>query len=934
MVSSQDPVGPDPGGVPWPPPASDEAAVACRYRFADVEFDEAEGQLRVAGKPIVVEPRPLRLLAELLRHAGEVVTKEELLDSVWEGRPTVDHVLANAVSKLRTALGEQGAARLSTVPRVGYKLAGPVQRLAARAPEVLLQAGQPVPGREGYVLERALGQGGNSDVWLARHAKLGQTHVFKFAADGPRLSALKREYTLCRVLAQELGPRDDFVRLIDTNFSAAPYFIECAFGGQSLLEWGEAGGRLAGLPTQARLDLFVQIGRAVAAAHSVGVLHKDIKPGNVLVQAATADATDNPSKSEWQARLTDFGSGRLLDPARLDGLQLTAQGLTQTVPASSDSRSGTLMYMAPELMTGQPPTVQSDVYALGMLLWQLLVGDLRRPMVTGWQRELSDELLVADLTAATEGRPAERLQSAAELVDRVIQLPVRRAARDAALESEKSAQEVASQLQKARARRPWVLGAVVSLALGLLGSVAFGVQLRAALQRSEQQTQRADVINDFMRDDLLGGVGVTGVGADGLISLRALVDRASVRAQQRFVGQPQTEAVVRAELGGLYIAVSQFASAEREYRSALARLEPLAPRTDPLWLKTRFDLARALGLGDKLKDAKAMLDAAEKDAGSSLAGQDRLAFSAANARMTVLMQIGRTEGALAATERMVEIADRLDNADPALRFTSRAALADVLYRLSQYDKALTTIEVAAAPPFDAQAVGGVNLARAKVTRGRVLVALGRLDEAETDLMAARDELSRRMGPGDNYVGWANGELGGIYGKRGDFDRALASYRAAHDGYAAGLGADHPSSRVMALNIVMTELNKGATAAGLARLDEARVWWVKLVGGTQVPVIQIIDFERARALTQLGRPAEALAILEALKPEALAEAEPARDWAWRLPAERGRALLRAGRRADGLALLLPALQPMAENGTPAWLLSGYRALARDKAPSTP
>ena len=164
-----------------------------RYVFANVEFDEWLGRLRVDGELVEVEPRPLRLLAELLRRVNEVLTKEELLDAVWQGRPTVDHVLANAVSKLRAALGPAGAGRLATLPRVGYRFSGPMQRLPAGGIDSACEPGQTLIGRDGFVLDRLLGRGGNSDVWLARHAKLGQSHVFKLATDGPRLAALKRE---------------------------------------------------------------------------------------------------------------------------------------------------------------------------------------------------------------------------------------------------------------------------------------------------------------------------------------------------------------------------------------------------------------------------------------------------------------------------------------------------------------------------------------------------------------------------------------------------------------------------------------------------------------------------------------------------------------------------------------------------------------------
>ena len=99
---------------------TESAATPCyTYRFGSAEFDEARFELRVGGLPVEVERRALEVLAYLLRHAGEVVTKEELLREVWAGRVTVDKVLPNAMTKLRRALGEANAERLVTQPRIG-----------------------------------------------------------------------------------------------------------------------------------------------------------------------------------------------------------------------------------------------------------------------------------------------------------------------------------------------------------------------------------------------------------------------------------------------------------------------------------------------------------------------------------------------------------------------------------------------------------------------------------------------------------------------------------------------------------------------------------------------------------------------------------------------------------------------------------------------
>jgi DNA-binding winged helix-turn-helix (wHTH) protein/TolB-like protein len=98
------------------------------WQFANCEFDDLRYEIRVDGRVMELERKPLDLLRYLLLKSGEVVRKEELLEAVWPGVLVVDASLATAVSKLRKALGEQDV--IQTVPRVGYRIAVPVVRIA------------------------------------------------------------------------------------------------------------------------------------------------------------------------------------------------------------------------------------------------------------------------------------------------------------------------------------------------------------------------------------------------------------------------------------------------------------------------------------------------------------------------------------------------------------------------------------------------------------------------------------------------------------------------------------------------------------------------------------------------------------------------------------------------------------------------------------
>jgi eukaryotic-like serine/threonine-protein kinase len=463
----------------------EERPALYRYRFGTAEFDERRLELRVAGRLIAIQRRPLKVLELFLRHAGELVTRTELERTVWESRPTRAHVIHSALTRLRSALGEENAERIVTVARVGYRFTGSLERIAVGwnfTGRLVLDEDGRVLRREHFALVSRLSQSSNRELWLARHVRSGEPRVYKFAADGEGLAALKREATFARVLRKALGERADLVQLLDWNFSAPPFFLEYTYGGVSLLEW--AAEHLRALAAEARVALFLQAADAVAAAHDVGVLHEDLKPANLLISERAGGG--------WQVRLTDFGSARLLEPERLQGLAVT-QLDAMVIDAVTSDGGATLLYMPPERLAGAAATARSDVFALGMLLYQLAVGDLRRPLASGWERDVPDALLREDILAATDGDPAYRLPSVRALTDRLRRRPARRMEAAREEEARQTAAEAMEALRRRRARRPWMLVACLCLALGLSLTLAFDWPERVGPVRSATVSCKAPV---------------------------------------------------------------------------------------------------------------------------------------------------------------------------------------------------------------------------------------------------------------------------------------------------------------------------------------------------------------------------------------------------------------------------------------------------------
>jgi serine/threonine-protein kinase len=283
--------------------------------------------------------------------------------------------------------------------------------------------GLALPAHAQWVLTDKLGEGGFGEVWLARHAKTKNVRVFKFCFDPERLRALKREVVLFRLLKEALGERRDIARVVDFGLDRAPYFIEMEYAPLgNLADWAARRGGVGTVPVARRIELVAQVADALAAAHSVGILHKDIKPSNVLIVEGVG--------GEVHPRLTDFGIGILTDRERLGEFGITPAGFTvPDVAVNDSSRTGTRMYAPPESLSGRPHTIQGDVYALGVLLYQMAVGDLSRPLAAGWERDVSDEVLRDDVAACVDGDPARRPSSAAELAQRLRTLDARRPTR-------------------------------------------------------------------------------------------------------------------------------------------------------------------------------------------------------------------------------------------------------------------------------------------------------------------------------------------------------------------------------------------------------------------------------------------------------------------------------------------------------------------------
>ena len=337
--------------------------------------------------------------------------------------------------------------------------------------------GLPIPTREDWNLDRKLGAGGFGEVWIAFNRKSYERRVFKFCYEVSRLRGLQREVTLFRLLKEELGERGDIARILDWNLEKEPYFIESEYTvGGNLAEWAEARGGIGEIPLEERLEIIAQVAGALAAAHSVGVLHKDVKPTNILIW--------RDSTGQARARLTDFGIGTVTESHRLAAAGITSLGVMEGTLLGADSEAGgTPLYMAPELIEGKVATVQADVFSLGVVLYQMVMGDLSRALASGWSRDIDDPLLRTDIADAVDGQPGRRLANAGELATRLRSLEERRA-------EYRTEGELKTALERAQGRRRFATAAALIFALFAFTMTLLTLRIRSESERVREQTLR------------------------------------------------------------------------------------------------------------------------------------------------------------------------------------------------------------------------------------------------------------------------------------------------------------------------------------------------------------------------------------------------------------------------------------------------------------
>lgn len=275
--------------------------------------------------------------------------------------------------------------------------------------------GSEVPGTP-YRLDALLGAGGFGAVYRAMNRLEQNTppRALKFCLNPELLPSLRRERDLLdRLMSAGAESRwsDRIVKLYGHDLAAPVPFLVYEYipGGNLFTRLAMIRQRTGQrLPTGKIRGLIRRICEPIAFAHDLGLVHRDIKPSNILVDGETL-------------KLGDFGIGGVVAEHAAMAEKLRESGrLSLSEQCSFFRGAGTPLYMSPEQRKGEAPDPRHDVYSIGVMWYQLLVGDFHRELHQGWADELADEYQVAskyiDLIQACVGYVKKRPASARELL--------------------------------------------------------------------------------------------------------------------------------------------------------------------------------------------------------------------------------------------------------------------------------------------------------------------------------------------------------------------------------------------------------------------------------------------------------------------------------------------------------------------------------------
>ena len=674
-----------------------------------------------------------------------------------------------------------------------------------------------------YRLDRMLGEGGMGQVWLAMRADgLYERKVaLKLLRPGLVDPRLRQRFDREReILARFAHPY--IARLLDAGIDrdGQPFLALEYVDGEPITSYCQS----RQLDLAARIDLFRQVCEAVSHAHANLIVHRDLKPSNIMVTPA------------GHVRLLDFGIAKLLDVEPLP-LEQTRTGV----------RTFTLHYAAPEQIRGEPVTTMTDVYSLGVVLYELFTGSkpyrLKRQTDAEWEEAILDgeplrasqAALRCDADATKPYSPKRLSRELAGDLDNIVNKALGKRPEQRYVSAEALSQDLLCylrgrpiqargermgyRLRKYLHRHRWPVAAATMVLMVMLTALAVvGWQARQALR----EAGRAQAMQNFVAG-LFESAG--SAPQDTPMDLSALLDMGIMRGERSLARQPQA----RAELYGMVARLRLGLGDYREANALLDRQLRLLRELPDAPASLRLEAATLRGsVRRQMSDAKGCLVQMQPLNGLAAREQEQLPAQAA-AFFSQLARCHRDLGErnlasqllnrslelrrdhhddVGVAESLLDISSlRADNGDPkqAIRVLRDALVQlrqkvgerhplaiDMLRSLCSLERSTDEIVVA-----ERDCRSSLALARdlhGKEYRGTIdarrqlaalYVDMGRYSEAETEFLDAYKWMRARLDPNHPDLARTYNSLAIVAWERGDLSQARMYQQRAVTAWRSG-----------------------------------------------------------------------------------------------------------------------------------------------------
>ncbi len=704
-----------------------------------------------------------------------------------------------------------------------------------------------------YRLDRLLGSGGMGSVYEASRVEgdFDQRVAVKLIKRGMDTDEiLARFQTERQILARLAHP--DITRLLDGGVTAdgLPWFSMEYVDGMDIISYCDA----HALTIPDRLRLIETACEAVRYAHVNLVVHRDLKPGNVLVTEA------------GQVKLLDFGIAKLLpgDDAASGARPATRTGLRLMTPA----------YAAPEQIRGEAPTTATDVYALGGILYQLLAG--RRAMPP----ELEGEALQTAILTTTPRPPSsvapEPLRSGVSRdLDNICLMALRKEAErryptagelGADIRRSLSGHPVTatrdSTLYRARkfvSRHKAGVSTTIAAVLLLAAVVtAYTIRLRSERDLARLEATKAAEVSDFVTSLFAGASPTQAHRAD--VTARQLVDQGAARMASELKGQPRVQATLRAVIGGVYSDLGLYPQADSQLTAALAQARALYGPESSEVAGTSRKLAQLYRAEGHFAPADSLLQAAL----AIYLGLGAAARPEVPATLTELAELtslrGKTDSAIVLYERAQRLGARIWAPRSAESGNLLSAEAKVMLFAGRPAEALPLIERADSILRERLGSDHPDALEATYYDAVILNALGRFADAEAKQREVLAIDRKVYGDAHPDIGYDLNNLAMMVRSEGKLDEADSLFRETLSLRARVEGATHYNYGVTLGDFGLSRLDRGDLDSARALFTRA----LRLLAATLGPThafTQAVRFNLARTLADAGQVNAAIRLFE-------------------------------------------------------------------------